>query len=71
MQLEENLAYKDFLKKREIQQRKSTTINEVEALREVFFAFFHHTKRSGREDMSSGYVKIDLWNMSNNPFYDY
>ena len=64
------MAYKNFLRKRELQLKKSTSVDEVEALREVFFAFFHHTKRNGRENENSGYVKIDLWNMSNNPFYD-
>ena len=70
MQLEDNQKYKEFLRKREIKLGKATAINEVESLREVFFSFFHHTKRNGRENAETGYVKIELWVMSKNPFFD-
>jgi hypothetical protein len=60
VELQNDQDYKTFVKKRDRRLNKSSSINEVEALREVFFQFFHHAKRSGREKSGKGYVQLDI-----------
>ncbi len=69
MELDNNQDYKNFVKKRGKRLFKSRPINEVNALRGIFFSFFHHAKRDGRENAAKGYVHLDFNIVSNNPFY--
>ena len=45
-------------------------INEVEALRQVFFAFFLHAKRRNTNMQKKGYVHLKIECGTANPFYN-